>query len=178
MINDLQQINGNSSEIIAKMSSNSIRADCNMKHFLIDKDEQLQFETRSREYCYDDRLRSCRHFCFVNVPDNSYVPLPPSLKNSWTCFWGLQVERNIPASGVRDVGHLFPLLGAQLFHIRHVRKKCASFRLAEQRKPIAIGFCNSLLIFFSSLLPTHQVLVLATRSGKSPPPVGHRIQFL
>ena len=80
--------------------------------------------------------------------NNSYVPLPPSLKNSWTCFWGLQVERNIPASGVRDVGHLFPLLSAQLFHIRHVRKKCASFRLAEQRKPIAIGFCNSLLIFF------------------------------
>ena len=119
-----------------------------MKHFLIDKDEQLQFETRSREYCYDDRLRSCRHFCLWTFQNNSYVPLPPSLKNSWTCFWGLQVERNIPASGVRDVGHLFPLLGAQLFHIRHVRKKCASFRLAEQRKPIAIGFCNSLLIFF------------------------------
>ena len=74
MINDLQQIDGNFSEIIAKMSSNSIRADCNMKHFLIDKDEQLQFETRSREYCYDDRLRSCRHFCFVNVPEQLLCP--------------------------------------------------------------------------------------------------------
>ncbi len=88
----------------AKMSSNSIRADCDMKHFLIHKDEQLQLETRSREYCYDDRLRSCRHCCLWTFQKNSYVSLLlPSLKNSCTCFWGLQVERNIPASGVRNV---------------------------------------------------------------------------